>query len=152
MPNFDQNTLFWGTAKNYGDWMRGECFEVGIGPPVWRSCASHNGWFPKTKPNVRLSEKSNRTGRVLIYPRRNDPLLRASNPHKFYEMEWILKMMKKRSELGLGSALFGISDPGLVKKTFFKAFFHRKLTRGPGDEISEDFCDTWAKVLSLIHI
>ena len=48
--------------------------------------------------------------------------------------------MKKRSEFGLGSAFFGISDPGLVKKTFFKVFFHKKLTGGPGDEISEIFC------------
>ena len=37
------------------------------------------------------------------------------------------KMMKKKSELGLGSAFFGISDPGLVKKTFFKVFFHKKI-------------------------
>ena len=22
--NFDPKTLFWGTAKNYGDWMRGD--------------------------------------------------------------------------------------------------------------------------------
>ena len=45
--------------------------------------------------------------------------------------------MKKRSELGLGSAFFGISDPGLVKKTFFKVFFDKKLTGGPGDEMLE---------------
>ena len=42
--------------------------------------------------------------------------------------------MKKRSEFGLGSAFFGISDPGLVKKTFFKVFFHKKLTGASGDE------------------
>ena len=48
-------------------------------------------------------------------------------------------MMKKRSEFGLGSAFFGISDPGLVKKTFFKVFFPKKLTRGSGDEILEIF-------------
>ena len=48
-------------------------------------------------------------------------------------------MMKKRSEFGLGSAFFGISDPGLVKKTFFKVFFHKKLTRASGDEILEIF-------------
>ena len=46
---------------------------------------------------------------------------------------------EKRSEFGLGSAFFGISDPGLVKKTFFKVFFHKKLTGGPGDEIFEIF-------------
>ena len=45
-------------------------------------------------------------------------------------------MMKKRSDLGLGSALFGISDPGLVKKGFFKHFFQNKLTRASGDAIS----------------
>ena len=45
----------------------------------------------------------------------------------------------KKSELGLGSAFFGISDPGLVKKSFFKLFFHKKLTGGPGDEIWEIF-------------
>ena len=49
-------------------------------------------------------------------------------------------MMKKRSDLGPASAFLGISDPGLVKKTFFKVFFHKKLTGGPGDEISEIFC------------
>ena len=54
-------------------------------------------------------------------------------------LEWIRKMMKKRSEFGLGSAFFGISDPGLVKKTFFKVFFHKKLTGGRGDEISMVF-------------
>ena len=30
---------------------------------------------------------------------------------------------------------FGISDPGLVKKAFFKVFFHKKLKRASGDEI-----------------
>ena len=44
-------------------------------------------------------------------------------------------MRKKRSGFGLGSAFFGISDPGLVKKAFFKVFFHKKLTGGPGDEV-----------------
>ena len=29
---------------------------------------------------------------------------------------------EKRSEFGLGSAFFGISDPGLVKKSFFETF------------------------------
>ena len=48
-------------------------------------------------------------------------------------------MMKKRSEFGLGSAFFDDSDPGLVKKTFFKVFFPKKSTRGPGDEILEIF-------------
>ena len=45
------------------------------------------------------------------------------------------KIMKERSELRLGSAFFGISDPGLVKKTFFKVFFPKKLTRASEDEI-----------------
>ena len=49
------------------------------------------------------------------------------------------KNHEKRSEFGLGSAFFGISDPGLVKKTFFKVFFHKKLTRGPWDENLEVF-------------
>ena len=50
-----------------------------------------------------------------------------------------LKNDEKRPGFGLGSAFFGISDPGLVKKTFFKVFFHKKLTGGPGDEILEIF-------------
>ena len=50
-----------------------------------------------------------------------------------------LKNDEKKSEFGLGSAFFGISDPGLVKKTFFKVFFPKKLTRASEDEISEIF-------------
>ena len=48
-------------------------------------------------------------------------------------------MMKKRSELGLGSAFFGISDPCLVKKSFFETFLSQKLTAGPGEEILKIF-------------
>ena len=50
-----------------------------------------------------------------------------------------LNNYEKRSGFGLGSAFFGISDPGLVKKTFFKVSFHEKLTGGPGDEILKMF-------------
>ena len=35
--------------------------------------------------------------------------------------------------------VFGISDPGLVKKAFFKVPFHKKMTGGPGDDFLEIF-------------
>ena len=62
---------------------------------------------------------------------------------------------EKRSEFGLGSAFFGISDPGLVKNTFFKVFFHKKFTRGPGDEILSFFAGAvnfagWGKMLEAL--
>ena len=38
---------------------------------------------------------------------------------------------ERRSEFGLGSAFFGIGDPGLVKKAFFESFLSEKLTGGP---------------------
>ena len=60
----------------------------------------------------------------------------SSLVHFFMISGMDLKMRKKRSDLGLGSALFGISDAGLVKKCSLKLFFHKKLTGGPGDEIS----------------
>ena len=47
-------------------------------------------------------------------------------------LEWILKMMKNRSELGLGSALFGISDPGLIKKGFFETLLSKNRTGSDG--------------------
>ena len=34
---------------------------------------------------------------------------------------------EKRSDFGLGSAFFGISDPGLVKKGFFETFLSQKI-------------------------
>ena len=34
---------------------------------------------------------------------------------------------EKRSEFDLGSAFFGISDPGLVKKSFFETFLSQKI-------------------------
>ena len=46
-------------------------------------------------------------------------------------------MLRKGSEFRLGSAFFGISDPGLVKKSFFETFLSKKLAGGPGDENSE---------------
>ena len=49
-------------------------------------------------------------------------------------------MITKRSDFDLGSAFFVISDPGLVKKTFFKVFFPKKLTRASEDEILMIFC------------
>ena len=45
--------------------------------------------------------------------------------------------MKKRSDVRLGGAFFGISDPGLIKKSFFEILLSKKLTGGPGDEILE---------------
>ena len=58
----------------------------------------------------------------------------------FLRKSAFLECREKRLEFRLGSAFFGISDPGLVKKTFFKVFFHKKLTGGPGDEILEIVC------------
>ena len=49
----------------------------------------------------------------------------------------IFERSKQRSEFRLGSALFGISDPDLVKKSFFETFLSKKLTGGGEDEISE---------------
>ena len=38
-----------------------------------------------------------------------------------------LKNDEKRSEFDLRSAFFGISDPGLVKKSFFETFLLQKI-------------------------
>ena len=51
--------------------------------------------------------------------------------HCFFLDGTDLKNHEKKSEFRLGSAFFGISDPGLVKKTFFESFLSEKLTRGP---------------------
>ena len=41
--------------------------------------------------------------------------------------EMDFKNDEKRSEFGLGSAFFGNSDPGLVKKSFFETFLSQKI-------------------------
>ena len=57
-------------------------------------------------------------------------------------MKPFLECREERKEFRLGSAFFGISDPDLVKKSFFETFLSKEfkeLTGGGGDEISEIF-------------
>ena len=53
-----------------------------------------------------------------------------------------LKNDGKRSEFGLGSAFFGISDPGLVKKSFLDTFVSQKLTRASWGRYLDKKCFT----------
>ena len=72
------------------------------------------------------------------------PLRTNSDLNNFWtswNMKPFLECREKRSEFRLGSAFFGISDPGLVKKGFFETFLSKKMTGGGGNEISEIFKD-----------